>query len=69
MVAKKIQHFNYRDDDVTNYVNFFENLCEKWLNMFFLVNLVTARKQIFKIFFQLFKVKITYTQHTHRLIG
>ena len=33
------------NDGVTNNVNFFENLCEKWLNMSFSkVNLVAARE-------------------------
>ena len=29
MVEKIFQNCNYRDDDVTNYINFFEKLCEK----------------------------------------
>ena len=32
---KKIQNCSYRDDDVINYVNFFEKLCEKWLKYVF----------------------------------
>ena len=61
-VAEKFQNCNYRDDDVTNYVSFFEKLCKKWLKYVFFskINLVTARKKIFKIFFQLLKEKITY---------
>ena len=33
--GKKFQHCTYGDDGVTNYVNFFEKLCEKWLKCFF----------------------------------
>ena len=34
----KFQNCSCRDDDVTNYVNFFEKLCKKWLKyVFFLV--------------------------------
>ena len=41
--------------------HFFKNLCEKWLEyVFSKINLVTARKKILKIFFQLVKVKIAY---------
>ena len=29
MVGKNFQNWSYRDDDVTNDVNFFEKLCEK----------------------------------------
>ena len=53
MVKKKIQNCSYRDDDVTNYVNFFQKLCQKWMKyVFFLskINLVSARNKIFKIF-------------------
>ena len=40
---------------------FLEKLCEKWLKyVFFLINLVVARKKIFEIFSQLLKVKITH---------
>ena len=40
---------------------FLEKLCEKWLKyVFFLINLVIARKKIFEIFSQLLKVKITH---------
>ena len=59
------------DDDATNYVNYFEKLCEKWLKYVFFfskISLVTARKKILKIFFQLLKVKITYTLNIYRLI-
>ena len=61
-VAEKFQNCNYRDDDVTNYVSFFEKLCKKWLKYVFFskINPVTARKKILKIFFQLLKAKITY---------
>ena len=37
------------------------------INMF-KINLVTARKKIFKIFFQLLKLKITYELNIYRLI-
>ena len=33
--SKKFQHCSYGDDGVTNYVNFFEKLCEKWLKCIF----------------------------------
>ena len=66
---KQVQNCSHRDDDVTDYVNFFEKLCEKWLKCFFSkINLVAARKKIFKIFFQLLKVKITYKLNIYRLI-
>ena len=32
---KKCSNYSYRDDDVTIYVNFFKNLCEKWLKYVF----------------------------------
>ena len=63
MIAKSFKDCSYRDDDVTNYVNFLKNLCEKCLKYVFFfskINLVTAKKKIFKIYFQLLKVKITY---------
>ena len=68
--GKKFQHCSYGDDGVTNYINFFEKLCKKWLKCFFSskINLVTARRKIFKIFFQLLKVKITYRLNIYRLI-
>ena len=54
MEEEIFQNCSYRDDDVTNYVNFFEKLCEKWLQYVFIkINLVTARKKIFEIIFQL----------------
>ena len=31
MVEKMFQNCRYWNDDVTNYVNFSEKLCEKWL--------------------------------------
>ena len=37
---------------------FFEKLCEKKIMFSSKINLVTARKKIFKIFFQLLKVKM-----------
>ena len=36
MVEKSFQNCSYMDDDVTNYVNFFEKLCKKWLKYVFL---------------------------------
>ena len=70
MEEKHFQNSSYRDDDITNYANFFEKLCEKWLKYVFFskINLVAARKKIFKIFFQLLKVKITYKLNIYRLI-
>ena len=53
IVGKNFQNCSYRDDDVTNYVNFFQKLCQKWMKyVFFLskINLVSARNKIFKIF-------------------
>ena len=35
MVEKNFQNCSYRCDDVTNYVIFFEKLCEKWLKYVF----------------------------------
>ena len=70
MVEKTFQNCSYKDDDVTNYDNFFEKICEKMAKkcFFYKINLVTARKKIFKIFFQLLKVKITYKLNIYRLI-
>ena len=58
---KNFQNCSYRDDDVTNYVNFIKKLCKKWLKYVFFskINLVTDRKKISKIFFQPLEVKIT----------
>ena len=57
------------DDVVTNYNNFFEKLCVKWLNyVFSKINLVVDRKKIFKIFFQLLKVEITNKLNIYKLI-
>ena len=49
---------------------FLKDLCKKWLKyiVFSKINLVTARKKICKIFFQLLKVKITYKLNIYRLI-
>ena len=64
MVDKNFQNCSYRDDDVTNYVNFFEKLCEKWLKyVFSKIDLVAAGKKISKIFFHLLKVNITQIEH------
>ena len=30
IVEKFFQNCSYKDDDVTNYINFFEQLSEKW---------------------------------------
>ena len=66
---ENFQNYSYRDDGVTNYANFFEKLCEKWLKYGFLkINLVTARKKTFKIFLQLLKLKITCKSNICRLI-
>ena len=55
MVDKNFQNCSYRDDDVTNYVNFFEKLCEKW-NMFFSkIDLVAAGKKDFQDLFSSFE--------------
>ena len=51
MVEKNFQNCNYKDDDVTNMSSFLKNYAKNGLNMFFSkINLVTARKKIFKIF-------------------
>ena len=63
---KKFQNIG---DDVTNYVNFLKNYAKNGWNMFFSkTNLVTARKKIFNIFFQLLNVKITHKLNIYRLI-
>ena len=36
MVEKKFQNCSNKDDEVTNYVNFFEKFCEKLLKYVFL---------------------------------
>ena len=38
MVEKNLQNFSYKDDDVTNYANFFEKIYEKWLRYVFFYN-------------------------------
>ena len=60
IVCNAAKNGSYRDDDVTNYVNFFEKVWEKWLKYGFFskINLVADIKKISKIFFQLLKVKI-----------
>ena len=70
MGEKFSSKFGYKNDDVTNYVNFSEELCEKWLKYVFFpkINLVTAKKTIFKILFQPLKVKITYKLNIYILI-
>ena len=70
MVENFFPNCSCRDDDITNYVNFFWKICaKKDENKFFSkINLVTARKKIFKIFFQLMKVKTTYKLDIYRLI-
>ena len=48
---------------------FLKNYAKNGSNMFFpKIDLVAARKKVFKIFFQLFKVKITYKLNINRLI-
>ena len=66
MVEKIFQNCSYRDDDITDYVNFFEKLCEKWLKYVFFKS--TSRKKIFKNFFRFLKVEITYKSNIYRLI-
>ena len=39
MVEKFSSKFGYKNDDVTNYVNFSEELCEKWLKYVFFLKL------------------------------
>ena len=39
MVEEYFQNCSHRDDDVTNYVNFFGKLCEKWLKYIFALKL------------------------------
>ena len=39
MIEKNFQNCSYRDDDVTNYVNFFEKLRKKWLKYVFFLKL------------------------------
>ena len=66
--GKFFQNCSYREVDVTNCVNFFEKLCEKWLKyVFSKINLVTARKKIISIFFQLLKVTRTYSLNIYKL--
>ena len=31
IVENIFENCNYRNDDATNYVNFFEKICEKWV--------------------------------------
>ena len=69
LAEKTFQNCTYSDDDVINYVNFLKNYAKNDSDMFFSkINLVAARKKIFKIFFQLLKVKITYKLNIYRLI-
>ena len=41
MVEEYFQNCSHRDDDVTNYVNFFEKLCEKWLKYIYFFQKLT----------------------------
>ena len=66
MVEKYFQNCSYRDDYVTDYVtNYVKNGCSM---LFSKINLVTARKKIFKNLFQLLKVKTTYKSNIYTLI-
>ena len=65
------QIFSYRDDEVINYVNFLKKLCKRLLkHVFFFskVNLVTTRKKIFKIVFEILEAKLTYKLNIYSLI-
>ena len=70
MAEKNFQNCSYNDDSVTNYVNFFLTIMRKMAKICFFskINLVTARKKIFKIFFQFLKVKVTYKLNIYRLL-
>ena len=59
LVEKKSQNWSYSDDDVTSYVNVLKNYAKNWLKyvFFYKINLVTARKKIFKIFFSAFEIQ------------
>ena len=48
--------------------NFLQNYAKNGQKFFSKINFVTARKKIFKIFFQTRKVKITYKLNIYRLI-
>ena len=39
MVEKTFQNCSYKDDDVTNYDNFFEKICEKMAKKCFFIKL------------------------------
>ena len=58
---------SYRDDDVTNYVNFFKKYMRKMAKkkLFFLKLTLWCLEKKFKIFFQLLKVKVTYNLNIH----
>ena len=62
MLEKDFFNCCYRDDDVTNDVDFFEKLSEKWLKyVFFLkVTLWQLGKRFSRSYFSFSKVKITY---------
>ena len=60
---KNFQNCTYWDDGVTNYVNSFEKIFEVFFSE---INLVAVKKKIFKIFFQLLKLKITYKFNIYR---
>ena len=72
LIEQKFQDCSYSNDDVTNYVNFLKNYTKNWLKyvgFFCKIDLATARKNIFKIFFQLLKLKITFKLNIYRLIS
>ena len=45
MAENHFQNCRYRDDGVTNYVNIFEKLCEKWLKYVFFLKLTLWQLQ------------------------
>ena len=52
---KNFQNCSYWDDGVTNYVNFFEKIFEKFF--FSEINLVAARKKDFQDLFSAFEIE------------
>ena len=56
VIKKNFQNCSYTDDDFTNYDNFFEKLCEKWLQYdFFLKLTLWQLEKRFSRFFSAFE--------------
>ena len=50
MVEENFQNCSYKNDDVINYVNFFERICEKWLKYAYFLKLTLWQLDLFSAF-------------------